>query len=145
MAKFRYAPVGSRVLSGYWRKVDVVLSHNIDGTETVRDEETGVVRTHCTSFDHPRWPGDKSADLILPKHSPDAPPREIPVACLRCGVLTLHQSALCDWHLPKSAAMPKLCHDPACVERDIHTVAGHTPEQVADLCEPGEYAPISTR
>jgi hypothetical protein len=64
-----YAPVGARVLSGYWGAEYTVLSHNEDGTVTVRWEGeplgtyqrepwTGTVVSHRTPFE-PR------ADVIM--------------------------------------------------------------------------------
>lgn len=61
---FQYAPVGARVLSGYWQEVYTVTSHNTDGTVTVQWED-GKVTTHRTAFEHPRYIGDKRADQIL--------------------------------------------------------------------------------
>jgi hypothetical protein len=57
-----YAPVGSTVLCGYWREEYTVLSHNDDGTVTVRwhgrtdyvgdtNHPSGRLGTHRTPFD----------------------------------------------------------------------------------------------
>ena len=71
-APFRFAPVGSRVLSSYWQQVDIVLAHVNDGV-LVRDEVTGRERWHCTAFSHPRWDGDYRADQILGTVDLDTP------------------------------------------------------------------------
>ena len=55
----KYAPVGALVHCGYWREQYRVLSHNDDGTVTVRWEtgpSKGETRTHRTSID---WKRDK--------------------------------------------------------------------------------------
>lgn len=55
----KYAPVGSLCESGYWREQYRVLSHNDDGTETIRWESgarQGELGTHRTPFD---WKRDR--------------------------------------------------------------------------------------
>ena len=46
----KFAPVGSRVMSDYWRKADDVVAIT-GGSVIVRDVETGQLRTHCTPLD----------------------------------------------------------------------------------------------
>lgn len=48
-----YAPVNAVVFNSYWRRHYTVMSHNLNGTVTVRWEDDKLV-THRTPFDQRR-------------------------------------------------------------------------------------------
>ncbi len=101
MSADRYAPVGAVVYSAFWRKRYTVLSHNADGSVTVRWEDSGPT-TH-------RTPLEKHDRIVTGPPTPASPSTTRQDLCARPGCDTLYESYGAASHWPAAYCSP-LCY-----------------------------------